>query len=178
MAATLVYRLARARPWREGENGMIDRLVDAAISGAALGAGSAWAAKKMSEQTTGRPIWQTEIDGQILTIIEHQVHGHLSYEAFIVAAGVVSPLGRFANYPAVLAITQQWVDYLHAGGTVKAWRAQAPVKATTQRVPTRTAIATKRARQDAFLALLPQGLGLRVGYWHRFAGPAGCLLSR
>ena len=125
---------------------MIDRLVDAAISGAALGAGSAWAAKKMSEQTSGRPIWQTEIDGQILTIIEHQVHGHLSYEAFIVAAGVVSPLGRFANYPAVLAITQQWVDYLDAGGTVKAWRAQ-PVKATAQRVQPQKAIAKTASKR-------------------------------
>jgi hypothetical protein len=99
---------------------MFDEMVDAALMGAAVGAASTWVSRQMQPDSS-RPVWQGELNGVVLTVVETNHHGYLGYAVSVIADGRCWSLGRFPTYPQCVAVVQQWDEYLQHGGTVRAW---------------------------------------------------------
>ena len=102
---------------------MFHGLVAGLMMGAAAGAASSWARRKMTSRQT--PIWTGEYNGTTLDLMEMTYHGSVYYELFVISDGEWRSVGRSPSYPQLLALVQQWQAYLAASGTVRAWRQQA-----------------------------------------------------
>ena len=99
---------------------MFKELESAAIWGLAAGAASSWASRQM-EPDSQRPVWQGELNGVVLTVVETNHHGYFGYEVSVIADGWCWSVGRFPTYPQAVAVVQAWDLYLQRGGTVRAW---------------------------------------------------------
>jgi hypothetical protein len=117
---------------------MFHGLVDGLMMGAAAGAASSWARRKMTSRQTPI-IWTGECNGTTLDLMEMTYHGSVYYELFVISDGEWRSVGRSPSYPQLLTLVQQWQAYLAAGGTVRAWREQAwadqPTELARREVP-------------------------------------------
>ena len=73
---------------------MFKELESAAIWGLAAGAASSWASRQMQPDSQ-RPVWQGELNGVVLTVVETNHHGYLGYEVSVIADGWCWSVGRF-----------------------------------------------------------------------------------
>ena len=102
---------------------MFKEIESALIWGAAATAASTWASRRMTPPIppTARPVWQGELNDQVITVIEHANQGRVCYELCAIADGRSVLTGWYPTYPQCLAAVQAWDLFLRAGGTVAQW---------------------------------------------------------
>lgn len=98
----------------------VERLAEAVYEDLAFEAVATLAGRKAEAQS--RAVWSKEVNDTTLTIVEHSVRDHTSYE-LVGEDGRDVSLGRFSSYPAVAAAVSRWTHYIEAGGSVGRWLA-------------------------------------------------------
>jgi hypothetical protein len=100
---------------------MLEKVVGAAVEGAAAAAGASWAERSVESQS--RPIWQQEIVCTTLAVVEHRHGVKAVFELLAEEDGRVVSVGGFDNYPQATARVGHWRRYIECGGSLNKWLA-------------------------------------------------------